>query len=186
MDIMKLLLYPEAGGGRDYELTGLMTCWLGGGSGAGFNGIVKIEQGLYNYQVGKGGKKIETADKVISGEYDKTGGSSLFGNKIELSGGTAGALEFRGTSQDLGGKIIKNEYESYANTGETGGKFIGGRSIYPGIYDGKRGQGGNSRDTDILSTQYGTDGTGGYIRITYVGQTQEDVNSFKNNPVYNY
>lgn len=31
-----------------------------------------------------------------------------------------------------------------------------------------------------------TDGVGGFLQITYVGQTQEDVNNFQTNPVYNY
>lgn len=70
--------------------------------------------------------------------------------------------------------------------GNTGEDFIGGKSVYPEIYDKERGQGGNSKDIDLFSENtYGTDGKGGYIRITYVGQTQEDVNDFINNPTYN-
>lgn len=105
----EITLIAGGGGGRNYTIQGVATTWLGGGSGAGFSGIVELEQGLYNYQVGKGGKKVNSVLDAASGNYDKSGGTSSFGNKIELSGGLAGAIK-RNNVGDLGGKSEINVY----------------------------------------------------------------------------
>ena len=156
------------------------------------NGIVHLNEGTYKYQVGKGGAIKEN------------GGTSYFNNlnenTIELTGGKPGTLKYDLiNSPVLGGEVTINKFESaFGKQGITTivegfdkeqGAFIGAKSVFSGITDNysNSGAGGNSADNDIIGDGLDASrGIGGFIRITYVGQTEEKVNQFKNNPQYIY
>lgn len=132
------------------------TSW-GGGSGAGFRGIINITKGSFSMTVGSAGTGSAT------GSTPKSGGASKIGNLITCGGG---GVKTSGTSGGAGGTVtlnttpISTTLNSSGNAGgysknTTSPSATGGASVYGGY-----GVGGSNKSYN---------GGAGYIKIVYKG-----------------
>lgn len=138
--------------------------YTGGGSGAGFIGVVKLTKGSYSIQVGAGGKIAKLADTTFAG------GSSKISDAIEAYGGksvTVGEAGTGGSKPTVNVPIISTTLNTAGKNGKQGQYYLDstyyvtvycGASVYKGY--GKGGQ----IDSEVLNA-----GKAGYVKIVYMG-----------------
>ena len=177
-----------AGGGRVHNYHGTDTWYgrtLGGGSGAGFKGVVNLSIGTYTINVGTAGISRDVG--ASSGDGDN-GGDTVLQGIINAGGGKGGHAVYMGaTNPGVGGTLQILDASKIVSTskslnGNTGGKVNaighytidpvdGGASVYDNTAVGYGAGGG-----------YPLNAVDGYCKITYAF-TPDDP-AYKEIPVY--
>ena len=157
------------GGGSNYREDNLYG-YAGGGSGAGFIGVITLSKAVHSVIVGAGG----AGNNGYFGSSSKvggTGGNSSISNSVTCyGGGGAEAYDTGNTTVGAGGSkptvnvpIISTTLNTAGNSGSrhhnggSGNTANGGASVYNGY-----GAGGKSAKTSAS-------GTAGYVKIVWKG-----------------
>ena len=138
--------------------------YTGGGSGAGFIGVVELTKGSYSITVGAGGKIAKNTTKT------NAGGSSIISNAVEAYGGKSVNIGDDGT----GGSKPTVTVPIISTTLNTAGKA--GRSdqhtldstYYVTVYCGASVYESYGKGGEIVSEQQYA-GKAGYVKIVYIG-----------------